>query len=118
MDQRELAGHLRALSEVNRLRIIRLLASAAELSVGDLIAALRADRPSLSQPLISWHLRVLRKRGLIEWRREGRQIFYALNHRRWRQLTDGVDALTSPVRMEVAIPSVGSQAATPSAGLS
>src|SRR5690348_9892304 len=117
MDQRELAGHLRALSDVNRLRIIQLLASAAELSVGDLIAVLRRDRPSLSQPLISWHLRVLRKRGLIEWRREGRQIMYALNHRRWRQLTDGVDSLTSPVRVDVAIPSVGGQPAAPPSGL-
>src|SRR5579859_3583639 len=113
MDQRELAGHLRALSDVNRLRIIQLLASAAELSVGDLIAGLRTYRPTLSQPLISWHLRVLRKRGLIQWRREGRQVFYALDHRRWRHLTEGLDALTSPVRLEIAIPIVGSHAPAP-----
>jgi len=88
-----------------------------ELSVGDLIAGLRTYRPTLSQPLISWHLRVLRKRGLILWRREGRQIFYALDHRRWRHLTEGLDALTVPVRLDVAIPAVGSRASAPPPGL-
>ena len=116
MEHRELAGHLRALSDVNRLHIVRLLASTAELGVGDLIVSLRAQRPTLSQPLISWHLRVLRKRGLITWRREGRQVFYALNRRQWRQLVDSFDVLLAPQRVEAVAPTIGGRAPAPPVG--
>ena len=68
-----LAKTFRALSDPNRVRIVSLL-SQAELCVCDLAAAL-----SMSQSAVSHQLRSLRDLRLVRWRREGRQIFYALD---------------------------------------
>ena len=56
----------KALSDVNRLRIVQRL-SESEATVSDLI-----DHVGLSQPLVSWHLARLRLAGLVETRRAGR----------------------------------------------
>lgn len=68
-----LAETFRALSDPNRVRIVSLL-SEAELCVCDLAAALE-----MSQSAVSHQLRSLRDLHLVRWRREGRQIFYALD---------------------------------------
>jgi DNA-binding transcriptional ArsR family regulator len=57
----------KALSDVNRLRIVRRL-SESEATVSDLI-----EHVGLSQPLVSWHLARLRLAGLVETRRAGRE---------------------------------------------
>lgn len=116
MEQKELASILSALADVSRLQIVRLLASQAEMGVGELALQLRAERPTLSQPLISWHLRVLRKRELILWRREGRQVLYALNRNRWRQVVDRLDALTTPQRVAAPVPALREQLRVPTPG--
>jgi DNA-binding transcriptional ArsR family regulator len=56
----------KALSDVNRLRIVQRL-SESEATVTDLI-----EHVGLSQPLVSWHLARLRLAGLVETRRAGR----------------------------------------------
>ena len=45
-----------------------------ESNVNDLAAELR-----VAQPLISWHLRMLRAGGVIRTRREGRQVYCSLD---------------------------------------
>lgn len=67
-----LAETFKALSDPTRLRIVSLL-DAAELCVCDLAAAL-----GMSQSAVSHQLRTLRDMDLVRWRREGRQVFYAL----------------------------------------
>ncbi|MCI0344459.1 MAG: metalloregulator ArsR/SmtB family transcription factor [Chloroflexi bacterium] len=62
----------KALADVNRLRIVRRLAS-GEASLGELI-----DHVGLSQPLVSWHLGRLRLAGLVETRRNGRETVIRL----------------------------------------
>ena len=57
----------KALSDVNRLRIVRRLAE-SDATVSDLI-----EHVGLSQPLVSWHLARLRLAGLVETRRAGRE---------------------------------------------
>ena len=64
-DWRELRGYFRALADVRRLRIVWELSHTPEITVKELCGRLRA-----SQPLISWHLRVLVRCGLV--RRDGR----------------------------------------------
>jgi DNA-binding transcriptional ArsR family regulator len=91
---RELRLLLRACADVTRLRILRLLADGGERSVSDLTAALY-----LSQPLVSWHLRILRRSGLIATRRTGRQALYRLNRGGW-------DAFRGRLE-QVAVPSLG-----------
>jgi len=62
----------KALADVNRLRIVRRLAS-GEASVSELI-----EHVGLSQPLVSWHLGRLRLAGLVETRRNGRETVIRL----------------------------------------
>ncbi len=58
------------LSDSNRLRIIRSIADKKK-SVGEIVKA-----TSLSQPLVSHHLRVLKKNGILSTNRKGPFIYY------------------------------------------
>lgn len=69
---RELRAFHKALSDVNRLRIVRRLAE-GEASIAELIAHV-----GLSQPLVSHHLKRLRVAGLVETRRVGRETVCTL----------------------------------------
>lgn len=62
-----------AVAEPQRRAILDLLA-ADERPVGDIVAAL-----DVAQSSVSKHLRVLRDVGLVDVRRDGRQIFYRTN---------------------------------------
>ena len=72
-DLRRLRTFYRALGDETRLRIIGLLAEGGPMPVHALSAGV-----ALSQPLISWHLRILRLAGLIETRRQGRAVICRL----------------------------------------
>lgn len=58
----------RALADPTRLRICAILGESGSMPVNELSA-----RFGLSQPLISWHLRILRNAGLVETRPHGRE---------------------------------------------
>ena len=62
-----------AIAEASRRDILVYLA-AHERPVGEIVTAL-----GLAQPSISKHLKVLRHVGLVELRRDGRQMFYRTN---------------------------------------
>ncbi len=62
-----------AVAEPRRRDILSFLALEAR-PVADIV-----DRLGLEQPSVSKHLRVLREVGLVEVRREGRQMFYRTN---------------------------------------
>src|SRR4030095_5348203 len=62
-----------AIAEPRRRDILDYLAS-RERPVGDIVVAL-----GLAQPSVSKHLRVLRDVGLVDVRRDGRQILYRTN---------------------------------------
>jgi DNA-binding transcriptional ArsR family regulator len=62
-----------AIAEPRRREILSYLAL-QELPVGDIVAALGLEQPSVSK-----HLRVLRDVGLVSVRREGRQMLYRVN---------------------------------------
>lgn len=64
---------LKLLAEENRLKIVCLLAQ-GELCVCDLWTAL-----NIPQNLTSHHLKALKKYGLITSRKEGLNVYYALN---------------------------------------
>ena len=105
-DWRELRGYFRALADVRRLRIVAELTHTPEISVKDLCVRLRA-----SQPLISWHLRVLVRSGLVQTRRQGRQVFCALNRPAFRAYADRLASMldesvldeTAPLRDESSV---------------
>ena len=72
--RRELPDHFLALANPTRLRILQRLGEVGEESVNDLALAMR-----MSQPRISWHLRMLRVGGAVRQRREGRQVYCSLD---------------------------------------
>jgi DNA-binding transcriptional ArsR family regulator len=71
-----------AIAEPRRRDILEYLA-ARERPVGDIVLAL-----GLAQPSVSKHLRVLRDVGLVDLRRDGRQVFYRTNPDQIRPLHD------------------------------
>jgi len=62
-----------AMADETRQHILEMLLE-REMCVGDIVAAFH-----ISQPTISHHLNVLRQFGLVTSRKEGRQVYYAIN---------------------------------------
>jgi DNA-binding transcriptional ArsR family regulator len=75
----DLSVFFRALADRKRLRIAQYLAHNEHVTVTQLGMELR-----MSQPLISWHLRILRRAGIVKTRRVGRQVQCSLNRRTLR----------------------------------
>jgi ArsR family transcriptional regulator len=73
-ERHELSDHFLALANVTRLRILERLGDVGEESVNDLALHLH-----MSQPRISWHLRMLRVGGVVRTRRDGRQVYCSLD---------------------------------------
>ncbi len=96
---RELPDHFLALANPTRLRILERLGSVGEENVTDLAAYMR-----MSQPRISWHVRMLRVGGVIRIRREGRQVWCSLdveNIARERARLDQLLGITNKVHEEI-----------------
>jgi len=96
----ELPDHFLAFANPTRLRILQRLGEVGEESVNDLALHLR-----MSQPRISWHLRMLRVGGVIRTRRDGRQVYCSLDveniARERRQLEELIGIKERKVRTEV-----------------
>jgi ArsR family transcriptional regulator len=90
-DWRELKLMTKALGDVARLTIVYHLARHNEVTVTDLTTML-----SISQPLVSWHLRKLRRAGLIDTRRAGRQVYCSLSMQRFQLCLQWLGYLVDP----------------------
>ncbi len=64
----------KALADETRQKIMSLCCC-NWLSVGEIVEAL----DDVSQPTVSHHLSILREAGLVNSRRDGKQVFYSLN---------------------------------------
>jgi DNA-binding transcriptional ArsR family regulator len=73
-ERHELTDHFLALANPTRIRILERLGQVGEENVNDLAVHLH-----MSQPRISWHLRMLRVGGVVRTRREGRQVYCSLD---------------------------------------
>src|SRR6476661_1093789 len=98
-ERHELTDHFLALANPTRIRILERLGQVGEENVNDLALHLR-----MSQPRISWHLRMLRVGGVIRTRREGRQVYCSLDveniARERRQLEELLGIKERKVRTE------------------
>jgi DNA-binding transcriptional ArsR family regulator len=92
------AKYFRGLGDPIRLRILELLRSEGELSVGELVRRL-----VLSQPKVSNHLACLRWCGFIEARREGRTIYYRVADARVVEMLDLAQSLLADNAEHVAV---------------
>jgi DNA-binding transcriptional ArsR family regulator len=79
-----------ALSEPRRQQILRFLWS-AERRAGDIAASM----PDISFPAVSQHLATLHAAGLVSRRRQGREIFYAVNRDALGPLAAALDQMWS-----------------------
>ena len=91
MDEwRDLKNMAKALGDLARLSIVYHLVKHDEITVTAMTELL-----GLSQPLVSWHLRKLRRADLITTRRVGRLVYCSLNKSRFelciRYLQDLID---------------------------
>lgn len=73
MNYEENAKILKALSDSNRLRIIRLL-SGSEKCACEILKNF-----NFTQPTLSHHMKVLMDCGLVKYRKDGTWIYYRLN---------------------------------------
>lgn len=82
----EVAELFKALADPTRVRMISILAH-TEMCVGDLCLALE-----MSQPAVSYQLRILRTLRIVRARKEGKHVFYTLDDDHVYQLYhQGVD---------------------------
>ncbi len=82
-DATRIAAVFRVLGDASRCRLVYALLQRDEICVGDLAASLR-----MSESNVSHHLSVLRAHGLVRFRREGKQVFYAPDDDHIRLLLD------------------------------
>ncbi|MDE2816910.1 MAG: metalloregulator ArsR/SmtB family transcription factor [Chloroflexota bacterium] len=83
---RELSRQLRALASRSRLEILQILAAQKAMTVTEL-----RGQVHISQPLLSWHLSILRRAGLVDATKDGRQVYYAVNRSGFQQVSQGLD---------------------------
>src|SRR5438270_11456921 len=91
----ELPDHFLAFANPTRLRILERLAQAGEVNVNDLALYLH-----MSQPRISWHLRMLRVGGVVRTRAEGRQAYWSLELEQVRRFSRRLDQLPGMTHVE------------------
>jgi len=71
---KQIATIFKALGDETRLEIVRMLLG-KELCVCDIL-----DAFNKTQPAISHHLKILKHAGIVNDVREGKWIFYSINH--------------------------------------
>jgi len=84
---RDLKAFFVGLANPTRLAIVSMLAE------GEMSGAEIARNLKLSQPLLSWHLRVMRRAGLIETSRRGREVSCGLDRDSIRAIQDQFNQL-------------------------
>src|SRR5260370_28620023 len=88
---RELKTMMKALADTVRLTIVYYLVHHEEITVTAL-----TDLLGISQPLVSWHLRKLRRAALITTRRVGRPVHCSLNTSRLELWIQHLQHLVDP----------------------
>ena len=106
-DLRRLRTLYKALGDETRLRIIGLMAELGPVPVKTLSA-----RVNLSQPLMSWHLRILRLAGLIDTKRQGREVICRLRLAAFEELHEAEARLVAGTSGIDAAPAAGSPEAS------
>ena len=86
--QGDLPAFFTALANVTRLRIVERLLTDGEESVNELALALR-----MSQPRVSWHLRMLELGGVVRTRREGRLTYCSVDLETIRRRLTGFESI-------------------------
>ena len=91
MDNRQEVFMLKALADDTRLSIVQLLTN------GEHCACKILEHYSITQPTLSYHMKILCESGLVTARRDGAWMHYALNREPLEQLNTLIKALSVTV---------------------
>ncbi len=80
---------LRALNHKLRQQILKLLEESGKMTVTEIYVRLR-----LEQSVASQHLAILRRAGIVKTERDGKFIYYTVNHSRIEEINKFVMDLT------------------------
>ncbi len=81
---------LRALNHKLRQQLLKLIEEEKKITVTEIYVRLR-----LEQSVASQHLAILRKAGIVITEREGKFIFYLINHKRIEEISRIVNELVA-----------------------
>jgi DNA-binding transcriptional ArsR family regulator len=84
------ASMLRAMAHPMRIAIVDLLTVNKRLTVTEIY-----ERLGIEQASASHHLNILKNKGLLESKREGKMIFYSLKHNRLTEIIECLDRCTA-----------------------
>ncbi len=85
-----MAELFKALGDVSRLRIIKILASHED---NTFCVSQIAEMLGITQPAVSQHMAVLKKIGLLNSEKNGIKTFYSINGRAFRKYYDVVECM-------------------------
>ncbi|MGC9006185.1 MAG: ArsR/SmtB family transcription factor [Sulfurihydrogenibium sp.] len=74
MEEKEILKTFYALSDPIRLKIVKMVLKEKEVCVCNFVEAFK-----LSQPRISFHLRILKQANILKSRKEGKWTYYSLS---------------------------------------
>ena len=77
----------KALSDPNRLRIVRLLTR------GEHCGCELLEQLQISQPTLSHHMKTLEECGLVSTRKKGKWNHYSLNRDQWTAFRDCIESI-------------------------
>jgi ArsR family transcriptional regulator len=83
------ADLFKALSDVNRLMILKMLCE------GELCACKILEKFHITQPTLSHHMKVLCDCGLVKGRKEGKWMFYSINVKGCEETQQMLNELTN-----------------------
>ena len=81
---------MKALVDETRLKIIDML------SCGELCACEILEHVEITQPTLSYHMKILTDSGLVNGKRDGAWMYYSLNSENINQLLNFLNILTKP----------------------
>ncbi|MDB5275059.1 metalloregulator ArsR/SmtB family transcription factor [Ferruginibacter paludis] len=81
---------LRALNHKLRQQLLKLIEEEKKITVTEIYVRLR-----LEQSVASQHLAILRKAGVVSTQRDGKFIFYIINHKRIDEISNFVNELVA-----------------------
>lgn len=77
----------KALADETRLKIIEMLSS------GEMCACKILEKFDITQPTLSYHMKILTESGLVNGRRDGAWMRYSLNEGNWQALKSFIHQL-------------------------
>lgn len=87
MSEMDFALIFKALSDSNRLQIVKTL------SGGELCACRLLEQFSITQPTLSYHMKMLCECGLVNMRKDGKWAHYSLNRETVEQIKAYINSL-------------------------